>query len=103
MAAGFLRPTADLALDFALALAIGFKGGKFKKRLGKFKKRLCEILLPWPTGIPDVRRGGALVCVLMAGHACADDLGSHALLCVCMHRAPARSPKAPPPSCLFLK
>ena len=72
------------------------KGGKFKKRLGKFKKRLCEILLPWPTGIPDVRRGGALVCVLMAGHACADDLGSHALLCVCMHRAPARSPKGPP-------
>ena len=67
------------------------KGDKFKKRLGEFKKRLSQILLPWPAGAAGMGRGVALVCVSLALHAGADHLRSRG------HQLAAR-PHAPGPS-----
>ena len=67
------------------------KGDKFKKRLGEFKKRLSQILLPWSAGAAGMGRGVALVCVSLALHAGADHLRSRG------HQLAAR-PHAPGPS-----
>lgn len=67
------------------------KGDTFKKRLGEFKKRLSQILLPWPAGAAGMGRGVALVCVSLALHAGADHLRSRG------HQLAAR-PHAPGPS-----